>query len=63
MKTLDLIRYIAQHPEYSVIVIQDNDDMTPMDAINYLASIYSSHYDSMIFRLNGSLEKNTLLVY
>jgi hypothetical protein len=32
MKTLDLIRYISQHPEHSNIVIMDEDDMTPMQA-------------------------------
>ena len=63
MKTLDLIRYITQHPEYDNIVIMDEGDMSPMVAINYLATIDPSWYDDFRWRLNGSLEKDTLLVY
>lgn len=63
MKVLDLIRYIAQHPEYTNIVIKDEDNMTPLTAINYLASIDSSHYNSMFFHINGTLEKKCLIVY
>lgn len=63
MKVLDLIRYITQHPEYTTIVIKDEDDMSPMMAICYLASIDPSHYDSMFFHINGSLEPNVLNVW
>ena len=63
MKTLDLIRYITQHPEYTNVVIMDNDDMTPMTAINYLAEIDAPYFDSYVWHMNGSLEKNTLLIY
>jgi len=63
MKVLDLIRYIAQHPEYKNIVIKDEEDMTPLNAINYLASIDLSHYDSMSFHICGTLEKDTLLIW
>lgn len=63
MKVLDLIRYITQHPEYTNIVIKDNGDATPMQAICELASIDPSHYDTMFFKINGTLEQDTLLVY
>lgn len=63
MKVLDLIRYITQHPEYTNIVIKSEDDMTPLTAINYLASIDPSHYDSMFFNIDGTIHKNTLNVW
>ena len=63
IKLLDLINYIAEHPEYINIVIigQDNqeDDRTPMQAIAFLTCC--PHNEQ--FRINGSLEKNTLLIY
>ena len=63
MKVLDVIRYITQHPEYTTIVIKDEDDMTPMQAIYYLASIDPLYFDSISFRINGTLEKNTLNIW
>jgi hypothetical protein len=64
MKTLDLIRYITQHPEYKKIIFNDSDsELFPMEAINYLASIDPSHYDDFLWRLNGSLEKDILNIY
>ena len=65
MKTLDLIRYITQkhHMFYTVDFYEDGTMYTPMEAINYLASIHPSNYDHIHWRINLSLEKNTLLVY
>ena len=63
MKVLDVIRYITQHPEYTTIVIKDEEDMTPMQAIYYLASIDPLHFDNISFRINGTLEKNTLNIW
>jgi len=66
MNTLGVIRHITQNPKYTNVVIMDTDvdeiDRTPMDAIGYLASIDASHYDDFRWRLEGSLEKNTLLI-
>ena len=63
MKVLDIIRYICQHPEFTNVVIRDEEDMSPLSAITYLASIDPSHFDSMFFKINGTLEKGTLLIY
>lgn len=67
MKILELIRYITQHPEYLKIVFigdgYDDGDFTPMQAICELASIDASHYDTIRWRLEGSLEKDTLILY
>jgi len=70
MKTLDAIRHITQHPEYKNVVINVGDteetpDLTPMGAIGYLASIDPSNYEDYRYqwRLEGSLEKDTLLIY
>lgn len=62
MKVLDLIRYICLHPEYTIIVFDVEDEYTPLNAILHLASIDPSHYNSMHFHINGSLEKDTLTV-
>ena len=66
MNTLGVIRHITQNPKYTNVVIMDTDaneiDRPPMDAICYLASIDVSHYDDFRWRLEGSLEKNTLLI-
>jgi hypothetical protein len=62
MKVLDLIRYICLHPEYNLIVFDVEDEYTPMGAILHLASIDPSHYESLFFKINNSLEKDTLLV-
>jgi hypothetical protein len=56
MKTIQLINYIATHPEYVVIVINDQD-YNKMRAIEILSSEdYSNEW-----RINGSLEKYTLI--
>jgi hypothetical protein len=56
MKTIQLINYIATHPEYVVIVINDQD-YNKMRAIEILSSQdYSNEW-----RINGSLEKYTLI--
>jgi hypothetical protein len=57
--TLQLINHIASNPHYTTIAIDGCDDKTPMQAIEFLSS-YSS---VKIWSINGSLEKNTLLVY
>ena len=64
MRVLDLIRYICLHPVYTKIVFFNDDaEMMPMAAILLLASIDPSHYDTMFFRVIGTLEQDTLLVY
>ena len=59
MKTLQLIHYITNHPEYTNIVIADMDDKTPLQAIEVLST---ENFDT-VWRINGTLEKNTLLIY
>lgn len=59
MTTIQLINYIASHPEFINIVIKDMDDKTPMQAIEFLSS---ENYDN-VWAINGTLEKGTLLVY
>jgi hypothetical protein len=59
MNTLQVINYIANHPEFTNIVIKDMDDRTPMEAIYCL----SCEKFDISWRINGSLEKNTLLIY
>jgi hypothetical protein len=60
MNTIQLIHYIATHPEFTCIVIGDSDDFTPMQAVEFLSSSYCAE---PIFRINDTLEKSTLLVY
>jgi len=60
MKTIELINYISSHPEYNTIVIKDMDDMEPINAIHVLSC---GIFDKEDWRINGSLEKNVLLVY
>jgi hypothetical protein len=57
--TLQLIHHIASNPHYTTIAIDGCDDKEPMQAIYFLS------FDSSvkIWSINGSLEKNTLLVY
>ena len=62
MKVLDLIRYITMCPEYKLIV-WDDVEMTPMGAICQLASIDPSHYNDINFKINNTIEKNTLIIY
>lgn len=64
MNNIQLINYIATHPEYTNIVIADNDDKTPIQAIEYLSCEYANDFElNRSWRINGTLEKNTLLVY
>lgn len=67
MKTLAVILHITQNPQYKkVSIICDGEtpyDTTPMGAIGYMASIDPSHYNDYLWRLNGTLEKDTLLIY
>jgi hypothetical protein len=57
--TIELIHYIASNPQYTTIAIDECDDKTPMQAIEFL----STHWAEKIWSINGSLEKNTLLVF
>jgi hypothetical protein len=59
MKTIQLINYIASHPEFTNVVIKDMDDKKPMQAIELLSS---ESFDN-IWAINGTLECGTLLVY
>ena len=59
MTTLQLINYIASHPNYKLIILLDSDDLTPMQAIERL----SSDPANLDWRINGSLEKDILLCY
>ena len=59
MTTLQLIHYIASHPEFEIIVLKDSDDMTPMQAIERLSSgVFDKDW-----RINGTLEPKVLLCY
>ena len=58
LTTLQLINYIASNPHYTTVAIDGCDDKTPIQAIEFL----SFEYLSIIWSINGSLEKNTLLV-
>ena len=59
MNTLQLINYIASHPEFETIVLGDSDDLKPMQAIERL----SSDIFHNVWRVNGTLEKKVLLCY
>ena len=59
LTTLQLINHIASNPHYTTIAIDGCDDKKPMQAIELL----SSESFANIWSINGSLEKNTLLVY
>jgi len=62
MKTIPLMHYISTHPEYSNIVIMDEGDRTPIQAIERLSAGYEyEQYND--WKINGSLEKGILLVY
>jgi len=60
MKTIQLIHYIATHPEFETVVIKDMDDKTPMQAIEILSD---GDWEGYNWRINSSLEKGTLLLY
>ena len=52
MTTLEIIRYICQHPEFKTISIVVGEEMQTLDvlsAINYFASIDPSWYDDYIW--------------
>jgi peptidase E len=59
LTTLQLINHIVSNPHYTTIAIDGCDDKTPKQAIELL----SSESFANIWSINGSLEKNTLLVY
>lgn len=59
MTSLQVINHIASRPEYQTIVI-DDEDKTPMQAIEYLSYDIGENDN---WRINGSLEPNTLIVY
>jgi hypothetical protein len=60
MTAIQVILFIAQHPEFTNVVISDQDDKTPMQAIEWLASVGKGNY-----RINDTLEKkyHTLVIY
>jgi hypothetical protein len=58
MNTLSLINYIASN-KFTNYVINDNDDMTQLQAIEHLSN-YS--YDQM-WGYNTELVKDTILIY
>ena len=59
MTTLQLINYIASHPEFETIVLKDSDDATPMQAIERLSSdVFHNEW-----RINGTIEPKVLLCY
>ena len=61
MKTLDVINFITNNPEYTNIVIMDMDDREPFQAIGFLSGCDQVTENS--WYINGSLLKNTLLIY
>lgn len=70
LKTSALIEHISEHPEYTNIVIMDKItplgqefERTPEHAIEYLSNVRQPNDENILWRINGSLEKNTLLAY
>ena len=64
MTTLRLIEYIEEHPEYPSIVFIDTDTTRDQeDAIEFLKITLNDPDIINKWRINGSLEKDTLLVY
>tara|TARA_R110000868_G_scaffold45465_1_gene150995 strand:- start:267 stop:473 length:207 start_codon:yes stop_codon:yes gene_type:complete len=62
MKAIHVINYIASNPNIKNVVINSEDDKTPMQAIEYL-SVVNFENNVADFRINNTLEKGTLLVY
>lgn len=68
MTTLEVIRYITQHhTDFDQVHIsrpgdRNSDETSAMEAINELASIDPSWYDSYQWTINNTLEKGTLLI-
>ena len=62
MKAIHVINYIASNPNINNVVINSEDDKTPMQAIEYL-SVVNFENNVADFRINNTLEKGTLLVY
>lgn len=62
--TSEVIEYIKEHPEYTKINIDilDDEDMNPEDAIKVLELSYIFN-DKNNWRINGSLFKNTLILF
>lgn len=68
MNTLSVIQHIARNPKYKKIVINDADkdetpDLTPMGAVGMLAEMEQESMLPYEWRLEGLLEKDTLLIY
>ncbi len=60
--TVELIHFICTNPNLKVIVI-DDDDKTPMQAIEFLsAHLLTTNDRNRIWRLNDSLDENTLII-
>lgn len=62
MTPMYLINYIAAHPEFENIVILEEGDRTRMQAVERLSSNYEDEKERD-WKINGTLEKNTLLIY
>lgn len=63
MSTLYLINYISANPYFKTIVIMDLDDKTPIQAIEWLSTNQLFDEHEINWRINGTLEKETLIVY
>ena len=62
MTTQRLISYIAEHSNiYTNVVITDNDDKTPLQAIQWLAELDPWNFDKFDWKLD--FDHETLLVY
>jgi hypothetical protein len=59
MTTIRVINFILDNPEFTNVVIENMDDLKPIQAIDFLNRI-NIEKDWI---LNDSLEKNTLLIY
>lgn len=59
MTTIQLIHFIASNPELKAVVIKEDDEREPMQAIELL----SSNDFANDWRINTSLEKGVLIVY
>lgn len=73
MKTNRLIDYILDHPEYTFFIFDGLDDEDDTDENFTLDDIYLSRVEAidilsgfasdLPWRINGSLQKGTLIIY
>lgn len=62
MTTMMLINFISEHPEYENVVIKDEDDRNRINAIERLSANFDDE-KIIDWKINTTLEKNTLLIY